>query len=949
MRCGRSSAGRVRASQARCRGFESRRPLQPLSRGVGIPTPRVASAASKLHSGGVGMTARPAPRRRRLPMVLLGLGAVLLVVVVVIVQSPWFGRRLAGLAESAMERATGERVAIGGMRLNLWHRSITVDGLVIRHRSTNAEDDGRTVIAVERVKAVLGLRRGQPHLHRLEIDRPSAHVHLDEGHLREFQGVPREAGGGAPARELPWDELYVRDGAFTISATYGGKALGEVHVEGLDALPGEGPAAMVVDAGLIELRVGDFSQSASAVHVPDLTVSPARIQAPHISLRFPDVSLDGSLDLSQDGPIQGMFSVSTRLDAWTPLLPERLRAEGHIDADIEVSGQSSAPVLEGSVLGRDLVLVHTAPPDDPERPAIHYGLGDVTADWQLHERQLFIQPLHAAWAGGEVTANGAVDLASKGVWATVTGHDLSLSDALAALDVSAAPWVDMQADLEVDAAGTVQPLDLAGSWAVAATNLNAANGPVPATPAILAFPLIHARGQLALLSDHLQLIARPLSTPRSSGRVDATIGFDRQGPLSVSLNLDHLDLRDLQPLSDMGLGGIGRLEGWLGGPFDSLHAQARTDISRLRLWNLPFADHAASELQWQDMVHLRFPDVRGMRGKTPLKASVAIDFSGDTSLDLQLLVPEGRLPDVLGIFLDVPGLDAEMHGILDLHGPVGALDGESRVELSDIDLFGEHFERGEASGYMDHGRFTLEEAMVQRREGAESIVARGSVGAGWATNIDLHAGGLHLENMDKLVSLGGTLKGELSLDASVGGTLFDPAPRGLLRLHDTRLAHKLVPDSALAFETRDGVLFFGGQIASGGPAPEAASLTGALAYRCSRAAGEPPVGRHTGALGHPALPGPGPSAGFPRQPPVCRGPGRQPHRRHRHRRRPAVGPLRRTSRPRRTVGPGRRHDLVLGTAPPRVAPRLVLATARRGLPARRLHLGRRQYRSAALR
>jgi len=774
------------------------------------------------------MTAPSAPRRRRLPLVLAVLG-LSLVGAIATVQSEWFGRRMAGLAEVALERATGERVAIGSLRLSLWERSLTVDGLVLRHRSPKSEDNGRTIVAVEHVKAVVGLRGGRLGLHRLEIERPSAHLHLDEGKLREFQAAPQGPSGKAPAQELPWDELYVRDGAFTVSATYGGEALGELHLEGLDALPGQDTGTMVVDAGLVELRVGDFSQAASAVHLPDLRVSPARIQAPRIALRFPDIRLDGALDMVMDGPIQGLFSVSTRLDAWAPLLPGRLSAAGQVDADIELSGQTRAPVLGGAVLVHDLVLLLAAPPDAPGRPAIRYGLGDLSADWRLLERQLFVEPLRASWAGGEVTVFGAVDLASRGVWASVTGHGLGLAKALTALDVSPAPWVDMNADLEVQAAGTVQPLRMAGSWTLAAEKLLAANGPVPATPPLLSLPLIRARGQLGLEDDHLQLIARPLSTPRSSGQVDATIGFGPQGPLSVDLALNQLDLRDLHPLADMGLGGFASLHGWLGGPFNDLQAQATTDISDLRLWDLPFADHAASDIHWQDMVHLVFPDVRGMRGQTPLKASVGIDFQGDTSLDLQLLVPDGTLPDVLGIFLAVPGLDARMHGTLDLHGPVGALDGESHVELSDIDLFGEHFEHGGARGTMDHGRFTLQEAVVQRQDGAQAIVARGSVGAGWAANIDVRAGGFHLEDMDRLAALGGTLRGELSLDATVGGTLFEPAPSGLLRLHDTRLARKVVPDSALSFVTRDGLLYFGGQLASGGAAPAQDALTGGLA------------------------------------------------------------------------------------------------------------------------
>lgn len=773
------------------------------------------------------MTAAPRPRSHRL-LIGLGVTGALVVGAVWLVQTPWFGRRIAGVLERMVEQATGERVTIGGVRIELLRRVVTVQGLVIQHQSENSEHNGRTVVAVEEVSVALGLRQGKPRIRRLEVERPSVHLHLDEGKLREFRGVAKAAVDGPPPTQLPWDELYIRDGAFSLAAAYGDDVLGELQLEGLDAAPGVAPGTMMLDAGMVEFRIGEVTQAASAVHLPDLVVSPARVAAPRIALEFPDLSVAGSLDLSPDGPISGMFTVSTRIEAWAPLMPGRASASGSLHADVELAGETRAPVLGGAVLGQDLVLILQPPPQRAERGPIHYDLGEITAAWRLRERQLLLEPLDALWAGGELTINGAVDLASKGAWASITGHDLSLAKALTALDASPAPWVDMAADLEIQAAGTVQPLRLAGSWTLAATDLRAAGGPVPATEPLLYMPRIRARGQLGVDIDGLDIIARPISTPRSDGQISARIGFGPVGPLSIDLALDHLDMRDLAPLADMGMAGSGSLRGWLGGPFDDLSARASLDVSGLELWGLPFADRATSELLWQDQVHLSFPDIRGKRARTPLKAAVALDFRDPTTLDLQLLVPGGYLADVMGIFLDIPGLDAGMQGSLELRGPVRALDGESRVELSDIDLFGERFEIGEATGWMDQGRFTLDEAVLWRAGGQEAVVARGSVGAGWAANIDLRAGGLRLEEMDLLTSLEGRLKGELSLDAAVGGTLMRPEPRGLLRLRDTRFARSLVPDSALSFETRDGVLFFGGRLASGGAAPERDSLSGHL-------------------------------------------------------------------------------------------------------------------------
>ena len=773
------------------------------------------------------MTAAPRRRLHRGLLLAVGLAGVLSAGAWV-VHTPWFGRQLARLLEAVLERTTGEEAVVGGVQLALVDRTVSVQGLVLRHHSLRPEHDGRTIVAVEEVVIALGLRGGRPRIRRVEIERPSLQLHLDEGRLREFPLLQSQKGNGNKATELPWDELYLRDGSVSLSATYGGKALLQLDLEGLDAAPGATDGTMMVDAGMVRFSLGEVTQAATAVHLPDLVVGPQRIHAPAIRLDFPDLAVHGALDLSPGGPVNGLFTIGTRLEAWAPLMPGRVSASGEVKADVELSGQANAPVLGGALLARDLVLILQPPPSCAGRPPLHYALGDLVAAWRVHERQLLLEPLEVAWAGGQLRIDAAADLASKGAWASITAVDLDLSEALVAMDVSKDPWVDMRADLEIQAAGTLQPLRLAGSWTLAATDLRAASGPVSRTAPMLAIPRIRARGQLGVDPEGLDLIARPLSTPRSQGRIDARIGFGPVGPLALDLSLDRLDMRDLAPLADMGLAGTGSLTGHLGGPFNKLGADAVLDVRGLELWGLPFADQARSTLTWRDMVHLSFPDIRGQRGETPLLASVDLEFRQDTQLDLQLLVPGGRLSDVMGIFLDLPGVDAQMQGSLELRGPVGALDGESRVELQQVELYGERFDRGEATGWMDQGRFTLDEAAIWRRGGLETLVARGSVGAGWAANLDVRAGGFRLEELDQLADLGGTLRGELHLDAAVGGTLFEPEPRGELRLRDTRLARQLVPDSALSFETRDGVLFFGGQLASGAPAPPYRSLTGAL-------------------------------------------------------------------------------------------------------------------------
>lgn len=762
-------------------------------------------------------------RPRRWAAAFVG-GLVLVVAGGFVLHSEWLGRILARLVEDQLEKATGEHASVGMVRLRPMAGAVRVEGLVLSHSSPDPARDGATIAAAESITVGLGLRDGKPRIRRLELVRPLVQLHLDNGRLRELQGIPPAK--GPPADELPFDDLYVRDGALKLVASYGDRALLQLGIEGLDAAPGSRADTLAIDAGVIEVELGEVKQAASAVHLPELEISPARIRAPEIALDFPDLDVTGSLLLEPAGEIAGLFTIETRLAAWKPLMPDRLSPQGAVSLDLEVSGRTQAPVLGGVLLAKGLEL-DVQRRVDPGGPPVRYRLGDLLAQWRVRERQLHLEPLQVRWADGEIEAYGAVDLATRGAWASITGTGLSLRKALSELDVAPTPWVDFDSDLEIQAAGTLQPLTLAGSWTLAAWKLRAANGPVPGTPPLLDVPRIHARGELRLEDEFIRLIARPVRTPRSIGQARARIGFDSKGPLDLDIDFQRLDLRDLAPLGDIDLAGIAEFSGKLFGPFDRLAVTGQTTIDGFQIWGLPFADTVSSPIR-SDLRRLSFPEVHATRGTTPWQGAIELDFKDPVSLDLQLLVGEGKLSDVLGVFLEVPGLESGMLGTLELRGPVDALDGEARVELDEVDLFGEHFEGGEAHGWMDDGHFTLDELWVSRRQGSESIAVRGTVREQWKSRFDVRASALQLQDMDLLQPLKGQLQGVLTLDGVVEGTLFEPEPRGHLRLHDTRFSRRSLPPSALSFATTDGVLRFEGQLATLGGLVPLAEVDGQL-------------------------------------------------------------------------------------------------------------------------
>ncbi len=165
------------------------------------------------------------------------------------------------------------------------------------------------------------------------------------------------------------------------------------------------------------------------------------------------------------------------------------------------------------------------------------------------------------------------------------------------------------------------------------------------------------------------------------------------------------------------------------------------------------------------------------------------------------------------MWLEIPRLEASLTGgRLWLKGQPFHLDGEAEIPFGEIDLFGEHFERGIGRGVMKDGRFTLDDLRITRAEGKQSIVARGTIEEKWKSHFEVVSGGLTLET-STLVAGAADVKGKIHLDLVVDGTLFVPEPRGRIAIDGAQLFDRPLETSTLYFDTDDdGVLAFEGGV-----------------------------------------------------------------------------------------------------------------------------------------
>ena len=229
------------------------------------------------------MASRPRRLLLLLRRTLVGLG-LLLVFLGWSVQTDLFSRQAARLLQRFVADLTGERVLIGGVRVNVLKRRASVEGLVMSHVSDDPAQDGQTIAAVERIVVVLGWRDGAPNLRLLEIDRPNVHLHLDADGLREFKkltSAPSTDASAPPPDRFPWERLRIVSAALTLE-TRGGT----LELEGLDLAPEHGQDTMALGLERVAVRMGAIAQAAHGVYSPGLVLTPSHVKIPALNIAF---------------------------------------------------------------------------------------------------------------------------------------------------------------------------------------------------------------------------------------------------------------------------------------------------------------------------------------------------------------------------------------------------------------------------------------------------------------------------------------------------------------------------------------------------------------------------------------------------------------------------------------------------------------------------------------
>lgn len=747
----------------------------------------------------------PAPKRRR-RWILVVIPSVLVGGALGVLQSELVARFAARALEEAAEVATGEDVTIGRIEVGYLPPYVEIQGIVITHPAT-----GDTIAAVRSVRLEPGIHRFRPVFKRLVVDGPQVTLHLDEDGLREFRGVPKAASRARPS-ELPWRELVLRDGAFALETPTGG-----VDVRAIAAAPGpDGTTDLTI--GAVRLRAGALDQRAENLSLPRVALAPDGVVVPRLDLPFDAFRVDGGFSVKAGGPLAGDLALHVDLGRLLGVDPAKAHATGLVDVDATLGGTTADPLVGGSLALDDLVIWRMS----SKGVLAATRIGDTIGPWRFvpgvegAPDALVVDGLSMAWGEGTLGVSARVEPATKAVSGTVTAEGVHLARILQAAGAAPTPWVDLTGDIETNVAGTLSPFRLDGPFEINVSDFSVHKGPIDAgADVMLAIDAGTIVGDLTVDTRRLVLDGRVV-TENTYGSARAEIGFAAYGPLSVDVDFPRLDLSILRPLGDAELGGIGSVQGWVGGRYDApMTAEGTLAVSDAVVLGLPLADSISASLEANFRAKdLHFSGIRAELGETSYQGDFSIAFTDPMHIDTQVYVGSGHIRDLAGIFVDIGPADGLVSGTAVLAGEPYHLEGDVALELRDVDLYGERFPSGYATAWMDDGELTLEALQLERPgsgpDAPETVLARGSVKRGWAMNVEILSDGLALPRLDHLEGLDLPLDGTLQIDAQVGGTLFDPAPRGRIAATKVYYDRTRLADSEIRFTSEDGVIAWRG-------------------------------------------------------------------------------------------------------------------------------------------
>ena len=321
--------------------------------------------------------------------------------------------------------------------------------------------------------------------------------------------------------------------------------------------------------------------------------------------------------------------------------------------------------------------------------------------------------------GTVVVTNLEVQPLAKGIpiKGSAEVRDASFNSLMHDLGVSKHPWLEWQIkEVHVPLlTGTCDPLKLDADFTAKTPDFVVYDSPIdhPTRTRMVHVQDADISAHLAIRPDSLQFRNAYVQSPKSWVRSSMVlIGFSRQ--LEVVAEAAHVDFAEVGPVGGTPMTGVFDGSVKLYADTDDPHLEAQGSISDFVLADMPMGQvsQVHAKLDMNAPTTLTFTNAKGHKGRSEYELPLAtMHIGGGANVVFDGTVQSNGfdMRDLLSIFHfeDDPrfeGIGAKIDGRTELHVALGGPEDKchegymtvrSDAHVSDVDLFGEHFEEGD--------------------------------------------------------------------------------------------------------------------------------------------------------------------------------------------------------------------------------------------------------------
>ncbi|MCG8557613.1 MAG: translocation/assembly module TamB domain-containing protein [Proteobacteria bacterium] len=687
-------------------------------------------------------------------------------------------------ASEALYAELGLDTKLGEITIELPRLSLTARDVALMH-----PEHGELAFAQQLVleASLLSLLRGKPKLRSIGIEGARVRLLVRDGKVVNLP-LLRERRAGP--WNLPFRQLRISDARLAIDAG----SLGHVELLGMsarvDVARGE-LAGIEVRAGGGQVRHPAGEETIHRVLARgEFAPGHARLARLLLETTSFDVNLREALvtwplgrayrgDLELDFDLARMRQLPFGFDL--PLL------RGDASLKARFSGTRSSPRATGVLRVRDASIGD-------------YRLGEsveVAFEANRHTISMPRGQLRMHRGGGRLAFKGELGLTSQVPFdVKVDVERVSFANLMQQLNVTPDAIVEWQLGGHFRLAGSLAPLKLRGPLRFRTHGFQVTRQAHHVRPAryVLQVPKARVAAEVAVSSEGIHLQNLRADAPRSVLHASVLLGFDDR--LRAHVHSRRLDLRDVSPLADFPIAGIGEFVAEVVGSYRDPKVSGRLNMHDFAFNTFPLGDVESAAIMEKGGHAVRFPSVRAVkRGSRYRVDDMLLDFSNDRfEATARLLAHKLLLRDFYHVFHygqdeRFKPYQGEVNGRAQVHythgfpgdSRAGTLVADVDVVIPQVNLKGFLFDRGHFRGrwkWLDHyegyeaGILSVEHASL--RKGPGTVKLSGSMRLGAKLDMVVVADRIRFGDTEGLADRLPDLSGTYGVSGTLGGTLALP-------------------------------------------------------------------------------------------------------------------------------------------------------------------------------